>query len=48
MLQPLDVSLKKPLKDRVRQKWMAWMAEGIHELMAGGRQKEPSEELMSQ
>ena len=25
---------------------MAWMAEGIHELTAGGRQKKPSEELM--
>lgn len=39
VLQPLDVCLNKPFKDRVRQKWMAWMAEGIHELMAGGRQK---------
>ena len=48
VLQPLDVSLNKPFKDRVRQKWMAWMAEGIHELTAGGRQKKPSEELMCQ
>ena len=48
VLQPLDVCLNKPFKDRVRQKWMAWMAEGIHELMAGGRQKKPSEELMCQ
>ena len=45
VLQPLDVSLNKPFKDRVRQKWMA---EGIHELTAGGRQKKPSEELMCQ
>ena len=43
MLQPLDVCLNKPFKDRVRQKWMA---EGIHELTAGGRQKKPSEELV--
>ena len=27
---------------------MTWMAEGIHELTAGGRQKKPSEELMCQ
>ena len=45
VLQPLDVCLNKPFKDRVRQKWMA---EGMHELTAGGRQKKPSEELMCQ
>ena len=48
VLQPLDVCLNTPFKDRVRQKWMAWMAEGIHELKAGGCQKKPSEELMCQ
>ena len=48
VLQPLDVCLNKPFKDRVRQKWMAWMAEGIHELTAGGGQKKPSEEFMCQ
>lgn len=48
VLQPLDVCLNKPFKDRVRQRWMAWMAEGIHELTATGRQKKPSEELMCQ
>ena len=48
VLQPLDVCLNKPFKDRARQRWMAWMAEGIHELTATGRQKKPSEELMCQ
>ena len=48
VLQPLDVCLNKPFKDRVRQKWMTWMAEGIQELTAGERQKKPSEELMCQ
>ena len=24
LLQPLDVSLNKPFKDRVRKKWMQW------------------------
>ena len=39
VLQPLDVCLNKPFKDTVRQKWMTWLAEGIQELTAGGRQK---------
>ena len=39
VLQPLDVCLNKPFKDRVRQKWMACIAQGIHELTAGGCQK---------
>ena len=48
VLQPLDVCLNKPFKDRVGQRWMAWMAVGIHELTATGRSKKPSEELMCQ
>ena len=48
VLQPLDVCLNKPFKDRVRQKWVEWMAEGIHKLTAGGRQKKTSEELVCQ
>ena len=46
LLQPPDVSLNKPFKDRVRKKWMQWMADGIHEFTATGRQKKPSEELI--
>ena len=38
LLQPLDVSLNKPFKDGVRKKWMQWMADGIHEFTASGRQ----------
>ena len=39
ILQPLDVSLNKPFKDGVRKRWMQWMADGIHEFTATGRQK---------
>ena len=46
LVQPLDVSLNKPFKDNVRKRWMQWMADGIHEFTAGGRQKKPSEELI--
>ena len=45
LLQPLDVSLITPFKDNVRERWMQWMADGIHEFSAG-RQKKPSEELI--
>ena len=37
---------KKPFKDGVRKRWMEWMANGIHEFTATGRQKKPSEELI--
>ena len=37
VLQPLDICLNKPFKDRLRQRWMTWMAEGIHELTPTGK-----------
>ena len=42
-LQPLDVSINKPFKDKVRVLWTEWMAGSTdHELTRGGRLKKPS------
>ena len=30
MLQPLDVSINKPFKDRMQAKWQDWMLAGQH------------------
>ena len=42
VLQPLDVSLNKPFKDRLRDKWTTWMIEGQKEYTAGGNIKAAS------
>jgi len=41
ILQPLDVVLNKHFKDRMRQKWMAWMASDNKELTEGGNLRRP-------
>ena len=42
-LQPLDVSINKPFKDKVRVLWTDWMAGSTdHALTRGGRLKKPS------
>ena len=41
ILQPLDVVLNKPFKDRIREKWIAWMKTDDKELTAGGNLKKP-------
>lgn len=42
-LQPLDVSINKPFKDKVRVLWTEWMASSTdHVLTRGGRLKKPS------
>ena len=37
ILQPLDVCINKPFKDRLRVKWQEWMITGEHTLTASGR-----------
>ena len=48
VLQPLDVSLNKPFKDRLREKWTTWMIEGEKEHTAGGNVKAASLSTMCQ
>ena len=36
VVQPLDVCLNKPFKDRLRQKWCTWIIEGEKTFTAGG------------
>ena len=47
ILQPLDVVLNKPFKDRMKQKWMAWMASGKQEFTKTGNMKRPSLSLVT-
>lgn len=42
VVQPLDVCLKKPFKDRLREKWTTWMVEGEKALTPGGKVKAAS------
>ena len=37
LVQPLDVSLNKPFKDRLREKWMTWMMSGEKTFTSGGQ-----------
>ena len=42
VLQPLDVSLNKPFKDRLREKWNTWMLEGEKSFTKGGAMRAPA------
>jgi len=41
VLQPLDVCLNKPFKDRLRKKWIEWMSSGSATLTKGGNLMKP-------
>lgn len=48
IVQPLDVCLNKPFKDRIRKKWCDWMVEGVKEYTKGGATKAASLETVSE
>ena len=39
LLQPLDVAVNKPFKDRLRQKWSTWILEGVKSYTKMGRMR---------
>ena len=41
LMQPLDVSLNKPCKDRMKSQWNDWMLSGKEKLTAGGNLAKP-------
>jgi hypothetical protein len=45
LLQPMDVAINKPFKDRLRQQYLTWIADRAHELTETGKIKSaaPSE-----
>ena len=45
VLQPIDVSINKPFKDRLRQQYLTWIVDPAHELTETGKIKRaaPSE-----
>jgi len=41
IVQPLDVCLNKPFKDKLREKWNIWMSSGQFSYTKGGNLKKP-------
>ncbi|XP_034618018.1 pogo transposable element with KRAB domain [Trachemys scripta elegans] len=48
VLQPLDVCLNKPFKDRLRKMWSEWMCSGMAKLTKGGNLMKPEINLVAQ
>lgn len=42
VLQPLDVGVNKPFKDRIRAKWVDWLSQGEHSFTPNGNLKRPT------
>jgi hypothetical protein len=46
ILESLDLSVYRPFKDNVKKLYMQWIEEGGNELMATGKIRRPSTEIM--
>lgn len=42
ILQPLDVTVNKPMKDALRRKWNDWFMDGTHSYTKGGHMRNPT------
>ncbi|KAI5153276.1 hypothetical protein ENBRE01_3160 [Enteropsectra breve] len=45
-LQPLDLTVNRAFKARLRMKWEQWMIDGIHDYIRTGKLKQASNSLM--
>lgn len=48
LVQPLDVCLNKPFKDRVREQWNQWMISGEKSFTKGGSMRAPGLDMLCQ
>ena len=46
IVQPLDVCLNKPFKDKLREKWNIWMSSGQFSYTKGGNLKKPGYDII--
>src|SRR5688572_21179686 len=45
-VQPLNVCINKPFKDRLRKKWNDWMIKGNYNFTKSGNLKKPGYDIM--
>ena len=46
LVQPLDVSINRPFKQKMRHSWENWMIEGVPSLTPAGHRRAPTKEML--